>query len=92
VRCAAWVALHYTGLQVCLFNTELDIGYDLPEKTLHNWTRANTRMATILKAKGYDCRHVFCRQAGHVDGRAVAQTLAGGLTWLFEGYNGFSAA
>jgi hypothetical protein len=29
---------------------------------------------------------VFCRQAGHVDGRAVAQTLAGGLEWLWNGY------
>ena len=71
-------------------NTELDIGYDLPERTKHNWTRANTRMATILKAKGYTCRHVFCREAGHVDRRAVAATLAGGLVWLWEGYQGFS--
>jgi hypothetical protein len=133
-------------------NTELDKGYDLPERTMHNWTRANTRMgtkptviqsfphhasicrivrnrsnarasgcallleisrsfflqfflhymacnccgslrfsATILKAKGYDCRHVFCRDAGHVDGRAVASTLAGGLVWLWHGFEGFSA-
>ena len=40
-------------LKVVLFNTELDIGYDLPERTFHNWTRANTRMAATLKAKGY---------------------------------------
>lgn len=73
-----------------LQNTELDIGYDLPERTMHNWTRANTRMATILKAKGYNCRHVFCRDAGHVDGRAVASTLAGGLVWLWKGYQSFT--
>ena len=72
-------------LRVCLFNTELDIGYDLPgEKTWHNWTEANTRMATILKTKGYKCRHVFCRDAGHVDRRAVAHTLADGLAWLWS--------
>jgi enterochelin esterase family protein len=40
-------------IKVILFNTELDIGYDLPESTLHNWTRANTRMAATLKGKGY---------------------------------------
>ena len=73
-------------LRVALFNTELDNGHGLPERTLHNWTRANSRMATILKAKGYDCRHVFCLDAGHVDRRAVAHTLAGGLEWLWRGY------
>ena len=29
---------------------------------------------------------VLCREAGHVDRRAVAQTLAGGLEWLWSGY------
>ena len=71
---------------MALFNTERDNGHGLPERTYHNWTRANTRMATILKAKGYDCLHTFCLDAGHVDRRAVAQTLAGGLEWLWEGY------
>jgi enterochelin esterase family protein len=73
-------------IRVCLFNTERDIGWDLPERTWHNWTLANTRMATVLKQKGYACRHIFCREAGHVDGRAIAQTVAGGLEWLFAGF------
>ena len=47
--------------QVVLFNTERDIGWDLPESTMHNWTRASTRMAAALKAKAYDVKHVFCR-------------------------------
>jgi enterochelin esterase family protein len=42
-------------LRVALFNTERDNGHGLPERSYHNWCRANTRMATILKAKGYVC-------------------------------------
>ena len=74
-------------VQVCLFNTELDSGWDLPAETYHNWVAANRRMAAALAAQGYDYRHVFCEQAGHVDQRVVQQTLAGGLEWLWEGYS-----
>ena len=37
-----------------------------------------------LDAKGYSYRHTFCEKAGHVDRRVVAQTLAGGLEWLWD--------
>ena len=57
-----------------------------PEDTYHNWTMANHRMVAALDAKGYDYQHTFCEQAGHVDRRVVAQTLAGGLEWLWAGY------
>ena len=30
-------------VQVCLFNTELDSGWDLPAETYHNWVTANRR-------------------------------------------------
>ena len=73
-------------VQVCLFNTELDSGWDLPAETYHNWVTANRRMAAALAAQGYEYRHVFCEQAGHVDQRVVQQTLAGGLEWLWQGY------
>lgn len=76
-------------IRVCLVNAERDLCWDLPEGTWHNWTLANTRMASILKQKGYDCRHVFCREAGHIMGHvakgALAQSLAGDLEWLFAG-------
>ena len=73
-------------IRVCLVNTERDIGWHLPESTWHNWPLANTRMATSLKQKGYECRHIFCRDANHVDYRAVRQTLPAALEWLFRGY------
>jgi enterochelin esterase family protein len=73
-------------LKIILYNPALDSGYQLPAETYHNWTMANTRTAAMLAAKGYDYRHVFCEQAGHVDGRVVQQTLAGGLEWLWQDY------
>jgi enterochelin esterase family protein len=73
-------------IKVCLYNPELDSGWELPAETYHNWVMANRRTAAALQAKGYDYRHVFCEQSGHVDGRVVQQTLAEGLEWLFEGY------
>ena len=49
---------------------------------------ANKRMASALRAKGYDFRHTLCEEAGHVDGRVVVQTMASALEWLWEGYGG----
>lgn len=56
------------------------------EATYHNWPMANVRMAAVLKAKGYPYQFVFCREAGHVDGRAVGQTLPAALEWVWKGY------
>ena len=57
-----------------------------PESTFHNWVLANQRMAATLQAKGYHYQFVFCKGAGHVDRRAVAQTLPDALAWLWRGY------
>ncbi len=56
------------------------------EATLHNWPLANQRMAAVLKAKRYHYQFVFAQQAGHVDGRAVRQTLPQALEWVWRGY------
>jgi enterochelin esterase family protein len=73
-------------LRIWLQVGEKDIGYDKDEATLHNWVLANQRMAAVLKAKGYHYEYVFCRGAGHVDRKAVAQTLPEALEWLWLGY------
>ncbi|HZM04562.1 MAG TPA: alpha/beta hydrolase-fold protein [Candidatus Saccharimonadales bacterium] len=65
---------------------EKDIGYQRDEASLHNWVMANDRMAAALKAKGYQYRYVFCENAGHVDRKAVGETLPSALSWLWEGY------
>jgi enterochelin esterase family protein len=65
---------------------ENDIRSHDEEATYHNWPMANQRMAEALKAKKYHYQFVFCRQAGHVDGRAVRQTLPAALEYVWKGY------
>ena len=65
---------------------ENDIRNRDEEATYHNWPMANQRTAAALKAKRYHYQFVFCRQAGHVDGRAVRQTLPAALEYVWKGY------
>lgn len=65
---------------------ENDNGSRRDEASLHNWVMANQRMAAALKAKGYHYQYVFCAGAGHVDRKAVGQTLPDALLWLWRGY------
>lgn len=53
---------------------------------MHDWVAANNRMATVLKARGYHYQYVYALNAGHVDGRARAQTLPEALEWVWQGY------
>jgi iron(III)-enterobactin esterase len=73
-------------LRVWLQVGEKDNGYQRDEASLHNWVLANQRMAAALKAKGYHYHYVFCLGAGHVDRKAVGQTLPEALLWLWRGY------
>merc|ERR1711879_272956 len=63
------------GLRVLLYSMEKDCGYELQEDSYHNYPLASNRMAKALKGKGYRCRHVFCKDAVHVDSRVFAETL-----------------
>lgn len=74
-------------LRVWLEVGEHDNGWQRDEASLHNWVLANQRMAAALKAKGYQYQYVYCLGAGHVDRKAVGQTLPGALAWLWEGYS-----
>jgi enterochelin esterase-like enzyme len=65
---------------------EKDLHFDDPEQSWHNWPLANQRMAKVLKAKGYRTQYVFAKDAKHVDGRVIAQTLPEALEWLWRGY------
>ncbi len=51
-----------------------------------NWVIANQRMAAALKAKGYHYQFVYCKGAGHTDGKAIAQTLPEALLYAWKGY------
>ncbi|GDY17971.1 ferric enterobactin esterase [Verrucomicrobiota bacterium] len=63
---------------------EKDNGWDRDEASLHNWVMANERMAAVLAQKGYAYQYIFCKKAGHVDGKAVAATLPSALEWIWK--------
>ena len=65
---------------------ENDIRSKDDESTYHNWVLATQRMAAVLKAKRYHYQYVFARDAGHVDGAVVRQTLPQALEWIWKGY------
>ncbi len=73
-------------IRVWLHVSEKDNGWNRDEASLHNWVMANERMAAELKAKGYEYRYVFAKNAGHTDGKVTRQTLPGALEWLWQGY------
>ena len=73
-------------LRVWLQVGEKDNSNQRDEASLHNWVLANQRMAAVLKAKGYHYQYVFCEGAGHVDRKAVGETLPEALLWLWRGY------
>jgi enterochelin esterase-like enzyme len=51
---------------------------------MHDWVVANNRMATVLKAKGYDYQYVYALGAGHTDRRVRAQTIPEALEWVWK--------
>ncbi len=63
-----------------------DNGATTTGASFHNWVIANQHMAAALKAKGYHYQLVYAKGAGHVDGRAVSQTLPQALEWVWSGY------
>ena len=65
---------------------EKDLHWQDPPDTVHNWPLANDRMADALKAKGYDYRYVWAKDAVHVDNNVVMQTLPEALEWLWRDY------
>jgi len=65
---------------------ERDNRYQDEEGTWHNWVLAANRTAAALKAKGYDYRYVFAKDAGHTDGRVREQTMAAALEYVWQGY------
>ncbi|MDB5359284.1 MAG: hypothetical protein JWO51_581 [Rhodospirillales bacterium] len=54
---------------------------------MHDWVLANEHMAKALAAKDYHYQFVFSRNAKHVDGPTVAQTLPEALEWVWNGYS-----
>jgi enterochelin esterase-like enzyme len=73
-------------LRVWLEVGERDNGATSSGAGFHNWVIANQHMAAVLKEKGYHYQLVYAKGAGHVDGKAVAQTLPEALLYIWKGY------
>ena len=43
-------------------------------------------MAAVLKDKGYHYQFVYAKNAGHVDGKVIAQTLPQALEFVWKDY------
>ena len=54
---------------------------------MHDWVKANHRMAKVLKAKGYEYQYLFCQDSGHGVRNAKAQFLPHAIEWVWHGYS-----
>jgi hypothetical protein len=63
-----------------------DLGSGGAPSGYRNFDLANQRMAAAMKMRGYHYHYDHAMGAGHVDGRAVSQTLAEAMQWVWRGY------
>ncbi len=73
-------------LRLWLHVSQNDNSSTAPSSGFHNWVIANIRMADVLKAKGYHYELVYAKNAGHTDGKVIAQTYPQALEWVWQGY------
>jgi enterochelin esterase-like enzyme len=73
-------------LRIWLEAGQNDNGATTAGAGFHNWLLANEHMADVLKAKGYHYQLVYAKGAGHTDSKAIAQTLAQALEYVWRGY------
>ena len=73
-------------LRIWLHVSDNDHGSTASAEHMRNWVAANTRMADVLKAKGYPYQFVFSEAAGHVDRSVQMQTMPEAFEWVWKGY------
>lgn len=54
---------------------------------MHDWVKANHRMAKVLREKGYEYQYLFCRNSGHGIRNAKEQFLPHAIEWVWANYN-----
>ena len=74
------------SLRIWMQVGERDNRYEDQESTWHNWVMAANRTAAAFKAKGYNYRYVFSKDAGHTDQRVREQTMSAALEYVWQGY------
>jgi len=73
-------------LRVWLHVSQNDLGATTSTASFRNWVIANEHMAAALKGKGYHYQLVYAKNAGHVDGKVIAQTLPQALEYAWRDY------
>jgi len=73
-------------LRIWLHVSERDNQATSSAAGFHNWVIANARMADVLKAKGYHYQFIYAKNAGHTDGKVIAQTYPQALEYVWKGY------
>ena len=68
--------------------SENDNGAKTASEDRRNWVTANSRLAKILKDKGYDYQFVYTRGAGHTQRKVINNTLPQALEYVWQGYSG----
>jgi enterochelin esterase-like enzyme len=67
--------------------SENDNGSKTASEDRRNWVTANSRLAKILKDKGYPYQFVFTRGAGHTERKVIVNTLPQALEYVWQGYS-----
>ena len=68
--------------------SENDNGSKTPSQNKRNWVTANSRLAKILKVRGYDYQFVYTKGAGHTQRKVINHTLPQALEYVWQGYSG----
>ena len=67
--------------------SENDNGAKTPSASRRNWVIANSRLAKILKDKGYHYQFVYTKGAGHTQRKVINHTLPQALEYVWQGYS-----
>lgn len=67
--------------------SENDNGAKTASEDRRNWVTANSRLAKILKDKGYPYQFVYTRGAGHTESKVIVNTLPQALEYVWQGYS-----
>lgn len=73
-------------LRLWLQVSENDNGAKTPSANRRNWVTANSRLAKILKDKGYHYQFVYTKGAGHTQRKVINHTLPQALEYVWQGY------
>ena len=66
--------------------SENDNGSKTPSESRRNWVTANSRLAKILKDKGYPYQFVYSKGAGHTHRKVIDNTLPQALEYVWADY------